>query len=111
MACGACGASAPATTDTGTIAVQTSQMFVTVENRAGLPLTNVKIEVVPVGGQTVFTTSTYRLEGGEKRDFMIGQFHGRDGTPLNLRVVRPHLVRVHATDVSGKAHSTEVRWR
>jgi hypothetical protein len=111
VACVTCGSGASSGSDTGTIGVQTSQMFITVENKAGQPLTDIKIEVVPVGGQTVFSLNAYRLEGGEKRDFMVGQFSGRDGTPLNLRVVKPRVVRVRATDVSGKPHSAEVRWR
>ena len=111
IALGACGSSSGGGSDTGTIGVQTSQMFVTIENKAGLPLTDVKIEVIPYGGQTAFTASIYRLEGSEKRDFPLGRFNSRDGTPLNLRVVKPNVVRVTATDVSGKAHRAEVRWR
>jgi hypothetical protein len=112
MVCGACGSTGTGgSSGTGDIGVQTSQMFITVENRAGLPLTDIKIEVVPYGGQASFTTSVYRLEGGEKRDLSLGQFGSRDGTPLNLRVVKPRIVRVTATDVSGKPHQVEVPWR
>ena len=37
------------------IGVQTPQMFVTVENKAGLPLVDVDVSILPVGGPIVFT--------------------------------------------------------
>jgi len=39
------------------IGVQTPQMFVTVENKAGLPLVDVDVSILPVGGPIVFTKS------------------------------------------------------
>jgi len=106
----ACGSST-GSNDTGTIGVETSDMFVTIENKAGLPLVDLRIEVVPYSGQSPFGTSIARLEGGEKREVSLGKFSSRDGTTLSLRIVKPHLVRVTATDVSGKAHRAEVNWR
>ncbi len=48
------------------IGVEISQMFVTVENRAGLPLVDVDVAILPVGGPIVFTKLVARVEHGEK---------------------------------------------
>lgn len=93
------------------IAIQTSQLSVLVENRAGVPLTEVDVVVVPIGRATEFTKLVGRLENGEKRDLTLGDFYGRDGTTLSLRVVKPKLVRVTAKDLTNKAYKVEVPWK
>jgi hypothetical protein len=92
------------------IGVQTSQLFVTIENKAGAPLVNMTVAIVSVGGQP-FTRLLSRLENGEKRDVSLSDFGGRDGTPFSLRVVRPKTVRVTAEDVASKKYEVEVPWR
>jgi hypothetical protein len=97
--------------DTAAIRVEASQLFVTIENRAGMPLFDVSIAIVPVGRATVFTTSYGRMENGEKRDISLGDFHGRDGTRFNLRAVRPRSIRVTARDMTNNMHEVEVPWK
>jgi hypothetical protein len=92
------------------IGIQTSQLFVTVENKSGAPLVNLTVAVVSVGGQP-FTRLLSRLENGEKREISLGDFGGRDGTPFSLRVVRPKAVRVTGEDVASKKYDVEVPWR
>ena len=101
----------PGPRDAALIAVETSQLFITVKNQSGQPLNNVHIDIVPVGGATLFTVSISRMESGEKRDLSLSQFHGRDGTPFNLRVVRPKTVRVSGTNVDEKTVAVEVPWQ
>ena len=93
------------------IGVQVSPLWITVENKAGMALTNLEIEIVPAGSQLVYATNHYRLENGEKRDFAANTFRSRDNTPFNIRVSRPKAVRVTAKDVSGKVVQTEVPWK
>lgn len=93
------------------VGIEVSQMFITVDNRSGGPLTNVTVVVIPVGAQTLFTTTLYRLENAEKRDLSFSSFRGRDGTPFDRRVVRTKAVKVTATDVMGKPVEVEVPWR
>jgi hypothetical protein len=92
------------------IRVETSQLSVLIENKAGLSLLDIKVTILPVGGLTEFTHSIGRMESAEKREFALGEFNGRDGTPLNLRVVRPKTVRVTAKDFVGKTYNIEVPW-
>src|SRR5262245_22352703 len=93
------------------IAVQTSQLSVVVENNAGLPLTNVDVAIIPVGRAVEFSKLIGRMENAEKRDITLSDFHGRDGTTFNLRVVRPQKVRVTAKDLNNKDYNVEFPWR
>jgi hypothetical protein len=93
------------------VLIQTSQLWITVENRAGMALTDVLIEIVPAGSQVTYATRHYRLESGEKRDFAAANFTSRDNTPFNIRVSRPRAVRVTAKDITGKDVRVEVPWR
>ena len=92
------------------VSVATSQLFLTLENRAGLPLVDVTIAIVPVGGHTNFTKFYGRLESSEKRNISLGEFNGRDGTRFDLRVVKPKLVHVTAKDLTGKDYDVELPW-
>ena len=94
----------------GPISVQTSQLFVTVENRAGLALMQVEVAILPVGRSTEFTRFVGRLESNQKRDVSVAEFRGRDGTPFNLRVIKPRTVRVRAKDIHNKPYEVAVPW-
>jgi hypothetical protein len=93
------------------VKVETSQMYVTVRNEAGLALNDVSVAISPVGRQTVYTKFVGRLENGDARQIMLGDFFGRDGTPFSLRVVRPRSVEVTGKDVKGQNYTVEVAWR
>ena len=107
----ACSGSGPAQAENSPIWIQTSQMFLTIENKAGLALVDIDVAIVPIGGATEFKKFVARLENAEKRDFSLGDFNGRDGTPFSLRVVRPKTVRVTAKDVNNKTYNIEVPWQ
>ena len=104
---GAAGTSGAATAFVG---LMTSSMFVTVENRAGGPLLDVRLAIKPIGGVTEFTKLITRMEAGEKRNISLRDFGGRDGTPFNLRVVRPKEVNVTAVDLMSKKYAMTVPW-
>ncbi|HKB14381.1 MAG TPA: hypothetical protein VKD69_27135 [Vicinamibacterales bacterium] len=91
------------------IGIETGQLFVTVENRAGGPLLDLSLTV-----QTPAAPYTYlisRLEAGQKRDIAVSSFSSRDGTGLNLRMVRPRSVRATAKDLTGKAYEAQAPWK
>lgn len=92
------------------IGIQTSQLSVVIENKAGLALDDVDVAIVPVGGATEFKKFAGRVENAAKREFALGDFYGRDGTTFSLRVVRPKTVRVTAKDMNNKAYKVEVPW-
>jgi hypothetical protein len=114
LACAAAGCSASGAASQGSDAplkVEMSQMFITVRNESGVPLTEVTVGIVPPTRTTVYTKFFGRLENAEARDIMLGDFSGRDGTPFSLRVVRPKLVEVKGTGADGKIYSVSVPWK
>lgn len=111
LALGACGGvMPPAQPESAPIRIENTQMFITVENRSGLALREVTIQIVPVGRSTDFSIIVPRLENGDKRDFPLGNFRGRDGTPFNLRVVRPKSIKVSGTNINNEVIESEVPW-
>jgi hypothetical protein len=104
------GGSAEQSAASSSIGVETSQLFVTVENKAGAPLVNITVAILSTSGQP-FSKFVSRMENGEKRDISLGDFSGKDGTPFSLRVVKPKAVKVTAEDVASKKHDAEVSWR
>ena len=107
----ACSAEPPAQALDAPIAISTSQLSIVVENKVGMPLTDVDVSIVPVGGATEFRKFVGRMENAEKRDLSLGGFYGRDGTTFNLRVVRPRAVRVTGKDLNAKPYNVEARWQ
>ena len=107
----ACAAAPPAQDQNAPIGIQNSQLSVVIENKVGMPLTDVDVVIVPVGGATEFKKFVGRMENAEKRDLSLGGFYGRDGTTFNLRVVRPRAVRVTGKDLNAKAYSVEAPWQ
>ena len=105
-----CGGSAENTSLGGPIEIEISQLFITVTNNSGMAVTDIKLEVIPTGGQTSYGATHYRLENSEKKDFSLGELRGSDGMNLNLRVHKPDRVRVTATDIDQTAYDIEIPW-
>ena len=110
LALAGCSGSA-ATEDSSLIGVETSQFSVVIVNKVGMPLTDVQVAILPVGGVTQFTKMAGRLDNGEKREIALGGFFGRDGTPFSLRVVKPKTVRVTGRDMNNKPVQIDVPWK
>jgi len=106
-----CAAAPPAQAADAPIVIQNSQMSIVIENKVGMPLTDVDVSIVPVGGATEFRKFVGRMENAEKRDLSLGGFYGRDGTTFSLRVVRPRAVRVTGKDLNAKPYNVEARWQ
>jgi hypothetical protein len=110
LALAGCSGSA-ATEESSLIGVETSQFSVVIENKVGMPLTDVQVAILPVGGVTQYTKMAGRLDNGEKREIALGGFFGRDGTPFSLRVVKPKTVRVTGRDMNNKPVQIDVPWK
>jgi hypothetical protein len=93
------------------VKILTSQMYVTIRNDSGAPLSDVTVSIVPIGRQTIYNKYVGRLESSESHNVMLGEFLGRDGTPFSLRVVKPRSVEIKGKDVKGKDYTAEVAWR
>jgi hypothetical protein len=108
---GCSGGGSSEQTGTSPLAVETSQASVTIRNTVGQPLTDVSIAIVPVAGRLEYATFFSRIESAEKRDIVLSDFRGRDGTTFNLRVVKPKSVRIKAKDFTGKDYEATVAWK
>jgi hypothetical protein len=93
-----------------TIALETSNQFITITNNAGRPLEDVRIAIYAVGNAPPFTSTLRRMENAEKRDISLGQFRSNDGTTFNPRVLKARHVTVTATDIVGKKHELTKPW-
>ena len=105
-----CGGSSENTSLGGPIEIEVSQLFITVTNNSGMAITDIKLEVIPTGGQTSYGATHYRLENSEKKDFSLGELRDTGGMNLNLRVHKPDRVRVTATDIDQTAYDIEIPW-
>lgn len=106
----ACSETGGASPESDVIGISTSQLFVTIGNRTRSALTDIKVDIIPVGRATTFSATWTRLEVSGKRDFSLGDFRSRDGTRLNLRIHRPQRVVVSAVDFNGVKHNVESAW-
>ena len=107
---GGCGGAA-ATGDVDKIAVTNTSLDVTVTNTSGGTLTNVRVEVLPVGKVTSYRTTIPRMDNGEHRDLDFGKFADTDGVTFTPRNVKATAVAVTASDLNGKELHVEVPWK
>ena len=105
-----CGGSSENTSLGGPIEIEVSQLFITVTNKSGMAITDIKLEVIPTGGQTSYGATHYRLENADKKDFSLGELRDTGGMNLNLRVHNPDRVRVTATDLDATEYDIEIPW-
>ena len=105
-----CGGSSVNTSLGGPIEIEVSQLFITVTNKSGMAITDIKVEVIPTGGQTSYGATHYRLENADKKDFSLGELRDTGGMNLNLRVHNPVRVRVTATDLDATEYDIEIPW-
>ena len=105
-----CGGVAP-TGDIDKIQVTITPFEVIVTNTAGRALFEVKVEIMPVGPATHFTTNVPRMENGERRNLSHTLFTDRDGVPFSPRNVKVSGVMVTAKDMDGKELKVEVPWK
>ena len=85
----------------------TSPTYITIENRSGNALAQGLIELVPSGVLAPFRRELPRLESGAKRDVSFDLFSGVGGSRFRPGVTRIRVVRITATDVSGKTYKVE----
>jgi hypothetical protein len=92
------------------VLITTRQTVIAFQNRAGVPLNDIKLTVVAYGN-TEFTRMLGRMDTEESREVNLNQLSSRDGTSFNARLSKPKLVRFTATDVNGKPVEFEVPWK
>jgi hypothetical protein len=91
------------------IGIETGQLFVTIENRSGGPLVDLTLTAQTPSAPYSYMIS--RIEAGQKRDVAVSSFSSRDGTGLNLRLIRPRSVKATAKDLTNKPYEAQVTWK
>jgi hypothetical protein len=92
------------------IGINTTASYVTLENRAGLPLLDLNVTVKATNGIS-FSKSISRLEASAKQDLSLTEFRGNDGTTFSPMFHKPKEVVVTATDLVGKKYDVTVPWK
>jgi len=92
------------------VLISTRQTVIAIQNKAGLPLNDIKLTVVPYGN-TEFSRMLGRMDNEESREISLNQLSSSDGTAFNARLSKPKLVRFKATDANGKPVDLEVPWK
>jgi hypothetical protein len=110
VAAAGCGSGAP-TGDVDKIEVVQSTFDITVTNKSGKALFELKAEIEPTGPASHFSTIVARMENGEKRVLAHNLFSDRDGVPFSARNVKAKGVIVTAKDMDGKVYRVEMAWK
>ena len=92
------------------IVVGRSESGVTVENRVGRPLLNVRITVDAVETGTPFVLVLPTMDTGEKRDLRFQEFRSEDGALLDPASVHPRQVKVTARDTLANSYDVTIPW-
>ena len=101
-------AGAVGTSAAGPFGISVSSTYLTIENRAGVPIVDARIEITPRGVRPPFSTTVARIEGSAKHDVPFNQFRSKDGTPFQRGTVRARTLKITATDISGNVVTHEM---
>ena len=101
-------AGAVGTTATGPLAITVSSTYLTLENRAGVPIVDTRVEIIPRGVRPPFRATVPRVEASGKHNMTFSQFRSPDGTPFHRGVVRARTLKVTAKDITGKVIAQEI---
>ncbi len=105
-----CGGGSVTASGTDQIGIDVSSFSVTLENKSGFALSNVKAVIEPGGLQkTGYTALIGRVENAQKRTVSLNEFRTEDGTPFSTRI-RASAVRVTAEDINGQQYEAVVPW-
>jgi len=92
------------------VAIEKTSSYLTIENRAGLPLVDISVAVQTTNGMS-FRTMIGRLETSAKREISYADLRSTDGTTFSPQWQRPARIAVTATDVVGKKYDLTVPWK
>jgi len=98
----------PAADPNAPVGVTVEQTYLTIANRSGSAFANGQIELVPSGVLAPYRAQMPRIESGANRDVQLDQFAGVGGARFRRGVTRIKLVRITATDMTGKTYKQEV---
>ena len=92
------------------VAIETSDLFLTVRNVADGPLSDLTIGIKPTGVRPEYQTQVRGLAAGEELDIPYAEFLGIDRDALVQQNINPRSVHITATDLNGGTHDVELPW-
>jgi hypothetical protein len=92
------------------IVVGRSESAVSVENRVGRPLLNVRVTVETVETGAPFILVLPTMDTGEKRDLRFEELRSEDGALLDPASVHPRQVKVTARDTLANSYDVTIPW-
>ena len=92
------------------VLVGRSESAVSVENRVGRPLLDVRVTVETVDTGTPFVLVLPTMDTGEKRDLRFEELRSEDGALLDPVSVHPKRVKVTARDTLANAYAVTIPW-
>jgi hypothetical protein len=92
------------------IVVGRSESAVSVENRAGRPLLNVRVTVETGETGTPFVLVLPTMDTGEKRDLRFEELRSEDGALFDPVSVHPRQVKVTARDTLANSYDVTIPW-
>jgi hypothetical protein len=92
------------------IVVGRSESAVSVENRVGRPLLNIRVTVETVGTGTPFILVLPTMDTGEKRALRFEELRNEDGALLDPVSVHPRQVKVTARDTLANSYDVTIPW-
>ena len=92
------------------IVVGRSESAVSVENRVGRPLLNVRVTVETVETGAPFVLVLPTMDTGEKRDLRFEELRTEDGALLDPASVHPRQVKVTARDTLANSYDVTIPW-
>jgi hypothetical protein len=92
------------------VEVQTSESAVTVENRAGRALLNVRVEVVATGTPAAFVRIIPSIDTGQTMSLLLTDFRTEEGVALDPFATAPARVTVKARDTLTNSYEVTAVW-
>jgi hypothetical protein len=92
------------------IVVGRSESAISVENRVGRPLLNIRVTVETVETGTPFVLVLPTMDTGEKRDIRFEELRSEDGALFDPVSVHPRQVKVTARDTLANSYDVTIPW-
>ena len=92
------------------VIVGRSESAVSVENRVGRPLLNIRVTVETVETGTPFVLVLPTMDNAEHRDLRFEELRNEDGALLDPVSVHPKQVKVTARDTLANSYNVTIPW-
>jgi hypothetical protein len=93
------------------VVIHTSASAVTVENRAGRPLLNVRVAIDATGAPAPFVRTIASIDAGQAMIVPLSDFRTEEGVALDPVTAAPTQVNVRARDTLTNSYDVTSAWQ